>query len=138
MTVARIRAALITALEDSNFSMSTVHDNVGGFTPEIGTPYAETFFMPNTPIPFTMGDEGEDEHTGLVQINLNFPIGEGMGNTLDKVDYVRTVFKAGVTFTYEDQVVHIETCGVSRAPQIQDGFYQTIISITWRALTARN
>lgn len=137
MSEAKIRHALVTALEDSTFDLSTVYDNVGAFEPDPSIAYAEFFFMSNPPQPVTMGDDGEDLHTGIVQINLNYPLNGGIGEALDQVDYLRTVLKPSAPLVHESQVVRIRTCGISGPPQKVNGFYQIIVSITWRSMSAR-
>jgi hypothetical protein len=136
MSLQNIRSALAQAFQSGGFGLPVVYENAPRST-QANAPWAEFFFIPNQPVVRTLGDQGQDEHTGIVQINLNYPLHEGPGRVLQKADQIRAVFKAGAAFTHTGQVVHIRSSGLSRAPQIEGGFFQCIFTIQWRANTAR-
>jgi len=137
MSLFKIRSALATAFSSGGFDLPVNYDNAKKVDVKCDLPWCEFYFIPTQPVVSTLGDQGEDEHLGIVQINLNYPINEGMGNLLKKADDIRAVFKAGTSLTYQTQVVRITSCGISRAAQVVNGFYQSILTIEFRALTAR-
>jgi hypothetical protein len=84
----------------------------------------------------TLGDAGDDLHTGIFQIDLNVPPNTGTGALLGYADTLRTAFKAGTTATHGMQSVLILSC--SRSKLSQGGGWLTIsMSISWRAYTPR-
>lgn len=137
MSIKKIRSALVQAFESANFSLDTVYENTDGYTPNASTPWCEFYFIPNSPSALTLGDDGKNEFTGLVQVNLNYPLNSGIGDSMDKVEEITNVFKIGSDFTYDGQTVTVTRSGQDRGGQTDDGFYQSIISIQWRALAPR-
>lgn len=136
MSIHKIRSALVQAFESGGFSLPAVYENTSHDS-DADIPWCSFFFIPNQPSAATLGDQGEDDHTGIVQINLNYPLLNGSGEALQKADEIRAVFKAGATFSYLGQNVFIKSSGVSRASQVENGFYQTILTIQWQARTSR-
>lgn len=137
MSVGDIRSALAQSFEDGNFSLPIVYENTDDYSPQASQPWCEFYFVPNSPVALTLGDEGQNEHTGFVQINLNYPLNSGIGDSMDKVEAIMTAFKIGSDHTHNSQTVTVTKCGQNRGGQTKDGFYQSIISIEWRALTPR-
>jgi len=137
MTIANIHTALAQAFDDADLALPVVFENTGSYKPTPGTPWCEFFFIPNEPQVLTLGENGEDEHTGIVQINLNYPLNQGPVPALQKAGEIRSVFKAGATFTYQSQSVLIRGAGVSRASQVVNSHYQVILTINWRSITTR-
>jgi len=117
--------------------LSGNYENSNDHDPRADTPWFEFFLIPNRPSVVTLGDEGLNEHTGIVQINLNYPLHEGSGAVLQKADEVSNLFKAGSRHTYQGQTVSIISCGLDGSGQIVNGFYQAILTIQYRAQTPR-
>ena len=117
--------------------MPGVYENDGEFNPQADAAWFQFFFIPNQPSVITLGDQGSDEHTGIVQINLNYPMNEGSGTALEKADELRALFKAGSKHIFDGQTVTAISCGLSGSGQIINGFYQTILTIEYKAHTAR-
>lgn len=137
MSIAKIRSALVQAFTDGAFNITTVHENTNDFEPQTDTPWCEFRFIPNEPEPRTLGDQGEDEFTGVVNVILNYPLNSGIGETMEKADEIKTVFKPGTSFSYSGQSVQVSRSGLQRGGQTEAGFYQSVFTITWRALAAR-
>lgn len=117
--------------------MSGNYENTNDYTPKADTPWFEFFMIPNRPVVVTLGDDGLNEHTGIVQINLNYPLHEGSGSMLQKVDEVSALFKAGSRHSYQGQTVSVISCGLDGSSQIVNGFYQSVLTIQYRAQTPR-
>ena len=136
MSIHKIRSALVETFS-GGIGLSGVYENTNGYTPQADTPWFEFFMIPNRPVVVTIGDEGLNEHTGIVQVNLNYPIHEGSGNMLQKVDEVSALFKAGSRHVFEGQTVSISSCGLDGSSQIVNGFFQSILTIQYKAQTPR-
>lgn len=135
MSLTKIKSALVDAFQTGGFSLPTAYEN-RNYEPKPGTPWAELFVIPNQPEVATLGDAGEDSHTGIFQINLNYPPNQGEGPILATADAVRAVFSAGKRLTNNGQTMTVLSCGRSRGIQA-GGWYRISITITWYALTAR-
>ena len=135
MSLSQIESALIAAYEGAGLGLPTAYEN-RDFDPPNTTPWAALYVIPNQPDVVTLGNGGEDDHTGILQIDLHYPLGDGNGAALAMADTLRDVFEAGVDLTHEDQVVVITGCG--RSSGARDlGMYKIILSITWYARPTR-
>ena len=135
MSLAQIESALIAAYEGAGLGLATAYEN-RDFDPPNESAWAALYVIPNQPEVITLGNGGEDDHSGILQINLNYPLNAGNGAVLAMADAIRDVFEAGVDLTYEDQVVVITGCGRSSGAR-ELGMYKIILSITWYARTTR-
>ena len=135
MSEYKIRSALVQTFR-GGIALPGVYENAK-YNSQADTPWFEFFFIPNPPVVSTLGDQGSDEHTGIVQVNLNYPINDGSGAALQKVDEVRALFKAGSKHIFDGQTVTAISCGQNGTGQIVNGFYQTTLTIQYRALTPR-
>ena len=137
MTARKIEKALITAWDAFNAGgIATAYENTN-YSPAVGTPFAQLFFLPDQPKGVTLSGIGEDEHTGIFQINLNYPQGAGAGAAADKADAIREYFEAGARFAFDSQEVLVLSCG--RAGGRNDsGWFILPVSINFMARTTRS
>jgi hypothetical protein len=135
MSLTNIKGALVSAYVAGAFGLPTAHENKI-FKPVTGTPWASLFVVPNQPSVGTLGDAGEDNHDGFLQIDLNYPLNKGDGEALSKSDEMRDYFKAGSRHVHSGQVVTVTNCGRSIGRQV-DGWYRITLTINWYARTAR-
>jgi hypothetical protein len=135
MSFSKISGALITAFEGGDFGLPTAHENID-YDPTPGTAWAEVFIIPNQPTVGTLGAAGEDNHTGLMQIDLNYPPDSGSKAAIDKADEIRALFKAGSRFSYSGQLITVLSCGRSRGVKA-GGWFRVSMTINWYAFTAR-
>lgn len=139
MSIFKIRSALVQTFS-GGIALPGIYENDGGegaYVPQADEAWFEFFLVPNRPAVVTLGDDGLNEHTGFAQINLNYPIHEGSGNMLQKVDEVSALFKAGSRHTYQDQTVSVISCGLDGSSQTVNGFFQSILTIQYRAQSPR-
>lgn len=137
MSLSKIRSALAQAFVDGAFNLPTVYENKPDYEPQTNTAWCEFRFIPNEPEPRTLGDQGEDEFTGVVNVVLNYPLNSGIGETMEKADEIKAVFKPGQSFTHSGQSVIVTRCGLSRGGETEGGFYQSVFTISWKALAIR-
>ncbi len=86
--------------------------------------------------PVTLGSEGEDNHPGVFQIDVNYPKDRGVGVVLSKVDELGSFFYAGRTITANGQSVMVRSCSLGPGRYV-DGYYRTSLSVYYYARTAR-
>lgn len=132
---ADIKGAFMTLWETSSFGLVTAYENKK-FTPTEGVPWARVTVLPARPSVVTLGSSGEDEHTGITQIDLFYPLDSGDGEILAMSDAIRTVFKAGTGMSYNGLSVTVLSCGRSGG-RLVDGLYNIILEIEWRCRTSR-
>jgi hypothetical protein len=140
MSARNIEKALLTSwvafAGDSNTYIDTAYEN-DNFEPINGTPWAQVFFLPEQPKAVTLSGTGEDEHTGIFQINLNYPKSAGAGAASDMAALIFEHYQAGARFAFSGQEVLVLSCG--RAGGRNDGdWYIVPITIDFLSRTARS
>lgn len=88
-------------------------------------------------LPATLGNQGEDNHPGLFQIDINTPKNKGSGQSLQIADTILGSFTSGNTLIYNAQEVKISSTSLSPGRYI-GGFYRVSVTITYYARTTRN
>lgn len=96
----------------------------------------QVFVTPGPSSPVTLGEGGEDDNPGFMQIDINFPKGKGDGAVLEKADDLLTAFPAGRVLTYNGQDVHIKGSSVT-PPRYVGGYYRVSLTINYYARTTR-
>jgi hypothetical protein len=130
-----IDSALIQAYTDGAFGLAWASEN-RDYEPTAGTAWAEIYMLPNQPSVASLGDDGLDIHDGVMQINLNYPAGQGAGGANQKATAIRNYFYAGRSFAYSGQSVEIVSCG--RGPgRVIDSWYRVPVTLFYRAWTSR-
>lgn len=77
-----------------------------------------------TGVPATLGPQGMDEFVGVIQVDINYPVGKGTSELLDKVTEVMRALKPGQLLQYGD--MHLRTVGTSPSPEREVGGYVRI------------
>lgn len=141
MSIVKIEQALIQSYIGAGLAVPTIYENTA--EPETvatakttQSPWAELFFISNQPDVATLGSVGTDAQDGLIQLNLNFPLNKGRKATREAIELLSSYYTAGRSFSYQNQSVSIRSCGAGNGRNV-DGWYQTIITITWKARTPR-
>ena len=141
MSIVKIEQALIQSYIGAGLAVPTIHENVTEPL-DVTTakakqaPWAELYFLSIQPSVATLGDSGTDAQDGLLQINLYFPLNQGRKATRGAIEMLCAYYKAGRSFSYQGQSVSTRSCGAGNGRNV-DGWYQTIITITWKARTSR-
>lgn len=100
------------------------------------SPYAEVVFLMAPPVVFTLGDDGLDEHRGVMQVLLKYPQGVGSGDLDEKADAIRESFRAGLKLIYDGQEVMIVNSGAGNQTPV-DNRFACPVSIQFYAFTRR-
>lgn len=128
-----LKQGAITAL-GASFPLAV--DNAPFDKPDSG-PWGHLFVFHNQPSPATLGDDGEDAHDGIVQIDLNYPVMTGDGAADAKADSVAGFFRAGRPLSYGGVTATVVSCGRGRGREV-DGWWRVSVTVTWRARVPRN
>ena len=130
-----IRKALAAKLESLSLGIQLNYPNVKSKDPN-KAPAGDVTFIFNQPSAATLGEGGEDNHDGFVQVLLKYPLGKGDKAIMEMADTIRNALTAGTKCQYGSQEVTIQNCGVGVFDEL-DGKYVTPITINWYARTRR-
>lgn len=139
MSLSSVRSALVTAFIASNaFDADTIAWENVAFTPPTDRPWAAVWFLPSQPTPGTLGPpgKGQDRVNGILQIDLNYPIGSGENLITDTADLINLTFYAGAYFTYNGQSVTIKSCGRGKSAVV-NGFYKIPVTVYFYTFITR-
>lgn len=125
-----IQSALMIALTSMNLGLEIDGENLTFDVPNDGSLWLKATNLPNLPSVATLGDEGQDLHNGIFQVDINAPIGTGTELILTYADLISAYFTAGRQLTYDDTVVRIVSCGRSNGRKV-DNWYRVSMSIEW-------
>ena len=106
------------------------------FTPPEKAKWAQLFFLPNPPSVDTLGDEGRDYVSGIVQLTLRYPRNTGDLELRTDSEIVRAAFPAGRSLSQEGQFVTVDNCGRT-AGRLVENWFSVYISIQWHAWIER-
>lgn len=113
MSQALIRAALETAVAAIAPPLSTANENVP-FTPVADVPYQEVFVLFATPDNPEIGPVFIER--GMLQVNLQYPKGQGSGVAAARAKLLRDAFPFGSSLTNGGVTVNI-----TKTPEIASG-----------------
>lgn len=94
-------------------------------------------FLPNSPQVATLGSGGQDAFTGIVQIDINIPAGDGKKGVEEDIDALRLAFTAGARFVNTPVNVIIKSCGRNGTGRKVDTFYRFTVTISWETRITR-
>lgn len=135
MSMPDVREALQQGFVDGAFNIQTFIENEK-FTPPNGVEWAMMFFLPNEPEPTGLGLKGEDLVTGILQVDLNYPLGRGTKNVFAKYEEIRKYFFAGRKFTVGTSSPAIISAGSSAASVVNQN-YRLPVNIVWEVRIQR-
>lgn len=137
MSLANIESALLNSYEQGGFALpNTEYENIEFQRPDPNTAWAKLFVLPNPPSVASLGANGQDEHDGVFQIDLNYPLNQGTLAINQKADACRNFYFAGRKLIFADQALTVTACAKSSG-QFIDGWYRVILSIFWYTRTTR-
>jgi len=136
MSQTQIYQALIQAVKDVP-GMVPFSTAATPFTPPVnGAPYADVTVFQNTPVVFTLGEDGDDMVEGFMQVLLKYPLDKGVLASSRLGDTLRESFKAGSRKFYETQEVIIVRSGLGQ-PSTAEGKLVNPFTIYFYALIRR-
>lgn len=133
----KLKSALVQGAVTALAGTPLATENSPFNKPAAGLPWAAVFVMPSQPSVATLGTEGQDNHDGVMQLDLNYPVKTGEAAVTAKADTLADFFKAGVRLYYQGVELTILSCGRSRGREV-DGFWRVSITISWFARVPRN
>lgn len=138
MSETNINGALVSAAVaalGSGFAARIAYEGKD-FTPPASGKWAAIFNLRAGTSVASLGVSGQDEHAGVLQIDVSVPENTGTGTLLTDADALRAYFVAGTYFTYSGQSVLVRHCDVSSIRQV-DGYLRISASVTYTARSTR-
>lgn len=137
-TIEAVQQALIKVINDAfgtTWAGRIAWENTA-FTQPKNQPWMGVFFLPASERIATLGKGGFDEAKGLFQINLQYPVGAGEGESRKTINLLRTCFSPGY-LQYGGQSVKILARQRGTGRSSNDTF--TIpFTVRWKAQLNRN
>lgn len=133
---ARIRTALMQGLAAAELGLPLLMPNGTGRKPDANRPWAMAHVIHALPTPATLGAAGEDAHSGILQVDLNYPLKSGLSDALTTADRAADFFHAGRRLGEPGAWVTITACGYTPGREI-DGWYRLSLTVTWSARVPR-
>lgn len=130
-----IEKALIAAVESVDSVTPLGHPNKELKTIPEGL-YLQLNNMRALSEPVTLGDEGEDQHLGYLQIDINYPKDKGTKDVLEKADEFSSFFTSGKSLLYNQQEVKVLSCSLG-AGRYVGGYYRISLTVNYYARTTR-
>lgn len=133
MKYATVQKALIQAWIDADFGLTTFYPD-RNYDPT--TEHARLFFLPVDNVPATMGADGTNDISVIMQADIMYSTGRGNGELLEMVDTVCAAFTSGTRFTADNQQV---VCwGAQLSSIVTDGgWLKAVVSINASAYVRR-
>jgi hypothetical protein len=136
MSLSNARKALVAAYKTAFPTTSTAYENIPLDVPS--APWVKFTFMPAGVEVVTLGNAGEDEHTGVLQLDWNGTLGTGDADAASFYASARAAFTAGqiITHSGSGQQVRVWSCERT-VGRVVDGFYRVSVNIRWTAREQR-
>jgi len=126
MELAKVNAAAVAAYQEAGLDLPTAYEGFP-FTPPDATPWARLFWLP---VRTDSRLQTADKYTGILQIDLNFPLGLGTRAAHDGAQALLDHFRPYRTFAYDTVILSVR----SREPSSirNEGGWQTVtVSVTF-------
>lgn len=124
-----VRRALEKQLAGVTGIPSISYDNVP-FTPTNGTPWVRASLKPSESRQTALGITGTRRISGVMFIDLFYPVGGGPADAEIMAETVMESFKSGATLVEASQDVHIQYSEPSPS-LVLDGWYQVPLVVAW-------
>lgn len=126
-----IRRALEKTLAALTPELSTAFENTK-FTPVVGTPYQRANLLRASPADLEMS-RTLTELSGIFQVTLFYPIGNGTNDIEERAEIVKALFKPPMSIAESGTVVNIFNTTKIATGYIDEDRYVVPISIPWTA-----
>ena len=136
MSMIDIDGALIQAYIDLGLGLATAYEGEHFKPPTNGADWARLFIVPADSSPATLGVNGEDFHTGFMQVDFNTELGNGRAALIAYAQAMRDEFVAGKGYTRDSQNVRVVSTQRSSIREV-DGYLRLSVTVFFEAATIR-
>ncbi len=131
-----IRAPMVSLLETLAGSIPIKGDNINFKAPK-ESPWIGIYFMPNQSIGTTLGDDGLNETTGILQVDLNWPLNTGDSEQAALISQLYSAFNLGKEFISNDVSTKITRFGPTAGVEV-NSYWRISVTIGWYSFSKRN
>lgn len=129
-----VRSAAVTALK---LLLPSVPRQLENVTPTKSTGlWISLFTLPTDTTAATLGSAGENEHTGILQIDINVPLNTGEKELFEKVEILRGAFDVGRHLTSSGLTIIFGSYSLSSGRNV-DSWFRRSLSLAYRTRTTR-
>lgn len=129
-----IDSAIYKRLTSQALGLPVQHD--GEKSDALTGNYIRATIVPAGNSAVTLGENGENEHGGFLQLDLHFTHGNGRRGITQKADELAAIFKEGSREIYGG--ANVEFRETQRSPLRREGGYLVLVlSINWAAWVQR-
>lgn len=136
MTMNNTDGALVQAYIDAGLGLSTAYEGQHFEPPTDGSAWASVFILPAAFDAVSLGGQGLDQETGIMQIDFNVAPGTGRATLLGYVETMRNTFIAGRSFTRSGSSVRIINTERTSIRMV-DGWLRVSVSVNWNSESFR-
>lgn len=122
-----LRAGVVSCL-----ALPLAVDNTTFDKPTDGSAWARLHVLSNQPITASAGIGGTDLHSGLLQVDLNYPLRTGTADVSLMAKAVTDFMRPGRVLTHLGTSALIWSSGQPRNAEV-DGYYRRSLTIYWQA-----
>ena len=133
--IAEIQKVLFKAVQDGGFGLPIAFENVT-YDPKDGSGYLSCFLLRAPTLQAELGWKGCDSHTGILQIDINYPQDSGPTIHAQKADEINAYLYSGRTFTGDTEKVNIQNVSAG-VMQIAQGWSTLPMTIEYFSFTER-
>jgi hypothetical protein len=106
------------------------------YTPSKGTQWMRVSTIHTDSFVATLGGGGEDQHEGILLLELFYPPDDGFGAATTDADIIRAAAKAGVQGISGATALYIKNTRRSGG-RVDDGWYRIDLEVEWYARSVR-
>ncbi len=133
--IASIQKILYKAVQDGGFGLDIAYENVK-FDPKSKDGYLSCFMLRAPTLQAELGWVGCDLHTGIFQIDINYPQDSGATAHAEMCDQINAFFKSGATFAGPTESVNIQNVSAG-VMQVAQGWATLSLSIQYYVFSGR-
>lgn len=93
--------------------------------------------LPNQPDVASLGTKGQDEFTGLIQVDINLPAGRGREGVSGFIEAMRAKFVAGARLVEAPVNVIVSRCGQTGPARNVDGWHRVSVAVYYESRISR-
>lgn len=94
--------------------------------------YYRFIYLPSGDTPATLGDGGQDEHTGFAQIDVCSKVAKGFKAHSDMIHAARSAYSYSKPLTYGKTAVMVSSVTASPVPVDDDQYSRTALTIYFK------
>lgn len=101
------------------------------FTPPTAKPWVSVHYLPGKPETVTMGDNGEEELSSMLQFDINIPTDSGEKAQSKILEELENFYTPGKSFSNAGQTITFRVCARSNGRVSNLAFWMVPLTVTF-------